>query len=75
MSRYGLAMTLAWYRLRAKVTDRINHLCVTIDVMGLAEVRYGAGYLRWAIKRPTDNLVYLVCDIRQQVNGSFGCCS
>ena len=74
MSRYGLAITLAWYQLRAKVT-RLDHLCVTIDVMGLAEVRYGFGDLRWAIKRPTDDLVYLVCDMGQQVNGSFGFCS
>lgn len=75
MSRYGLAITLAWYQLRAKVTDRLDHVCVVIDVMGLAKVRYGPGYLHWTIKRSTDNLVYFVCIVNLQVNGTFGRCS
>lgn len=65
MSRLGLAYHLAWYQLRAKVIDivageraRLDYECAVIDVMGLAEVRYGLEYQQWYIKRPTDYLSY-----------------
>ena len=65
MSWIGPAYTLVWYRLRIKVIDivageraRLDYECAVIDVMGLAEVRYGLGYLQWYIKRPADYLSY-----------------
>lgn len=64
MSRHGLAITLAWYRLRSRVIADLSFEPipkVLIRVYEIATVCYGPEILRWEIERPADRLEYYIC--------------
>ena len=59
MSRYGLAMTLAWYRLSPKVSETFHDYAI-IKIAKIATIEYGHSRIEWIIRLPRCTLEYKV---------------